>query len=339
MKKFKSFFYASACMAAAVFASSCDKEPQNGGGSEEETPAVIFKAKASDITTNGAVLTITHDGTKDDTFYGFCYDDIATGTDDAIAKKVAELKASGKKLSDIVFKGTSYKHTLNALEPEKTYKYVAFGLKADGTVYGTPAAVTFTTEKEPVAKTTYEDWLGTWTITGNNGVSNEVIIESNVTGESYFISGLQSFSDKINCNYNEDGSLSIITTDLEDYTDNTYGPIDVWFLGNYLNSDGNTYSITGDYTICYGVMSDKDNATFTGNSITLSDNVTVEVIGMECIGLILEGEYAGYVLTYLNESPSLPAQMTRTAAAAVKSTMAAPRMPAGKVTANAVAAK
>ncbi|MDE5955542.1 MAG: hypothetical protein K2G80_03495, partial [Bacteroidales bacterium] len=48
------------------------------GGSEEETPAVIFKAKASDITTNGAVLTITHDGTKDDTFYGFCYDDTAT---------------------------------------------------------------------------------------------------------------------------------------------------------------------------------------------------------------------------------------------------------------------
>ena len=34
MKKFKSFFYASACMAAAVFAYSFDKEPQNGRGSD-----------------------------------------------------------------------------------------------------------------------------------------------------------------------------------------------------------------------------------------------------------------------------------------------------------------
>ncbi len=134
-------------MAAAVSAASCNPVENVSGGGTAENPDAEFTVKATDVTVGQAVITITHDGTSKNTFYGFAYNDLETSTDVAVNREIARLAEEGTDLADVLMDGTAYKYILKGLDSRQTYRYVAFGLRADGSIYGTPGTCEFSTER------------------------------------------------------------------------------------------------------------------------------------------------------------------------------------------------
>ena len=408
MKTLKIFLRASVCMAAIItLAASCEKG--------EKDKSVTFKAVATTVSYDNAIMTVSHDGSSTDTYCGFVYDDLTTSVENAISRKVAELKAEGQRaLTSALMTGTTKKHSLKNLEAEKAYRYVVFGLKEDGSTYGTygtcdfstkeidikfaatateiastsvkvevtvsgkdntltwyafctsdltsdvaalvsaeaskvtasalmtgkqtvefkglsestsyrvivtgmsaagsvygaPVSVNVTT-KEGIA-VTYSSWLGSWTMTGANGVVNNVTIEANVEGESYLIGGLCGWEGYyINANYNTDGTMTIVTTDLENYTHDSYGEIDLWFFGTYYYAPADSdYFITGNYDLCNGTLSDATSGTLAAATVAIQEgDVTIKT--MEYCGMILTGDYAGYVLSYDADIMSFPVTVVK----------------------------
>lgn len=194
---------------------------------------------------------------------------------------------------------------ISKLSSSTDYVAYVFAVDAELNVVSEVFKKEFTT-KESTASEEYLKWTGSWKITGANDVVNNCTITAVNSNATYSIAGLQGFSDEINCQFNSaDGSMSIMTTDLEDFTHNTYGPIDLWYLGTYTNGDRQT-SVTGNYVICTAKLTDNTHATATGNTLQLSDGSQVELSGMEFIGKILEGSYAGYVLSFGGDVVSFP---------------------------------
>lgn len=134
-------------MAAAVSAASCNPVENVSGGGIKENPDAIFEVKSTDISVSQATITITNDGTSANTFYGFAYNDIETSVDVAVNREIARLAEEGTDIADVLMDGTSYKYILKGLDSRQTYRYVAFGLRADGSVYGTPGICEFSTER------------------------------------------------------------------------------------------------------------------------------------------------------------------------------------------------
>lgn len=209
------------------------------------------------------------------------------------------------------------------LTPQTSYTFIVFALSIEDetvTPYINGAKTIEFTTLEAVATPEYNQWLGEWTLTGTaNGVVNNITISENVPGVSYYVSGLQGFSFKVDGKFNKDNSFSIMVTDTEDYTDETYGPIDMWFYGR-AEVDGKLYNITGNpYAICTAVLNDDDNANVSGETIPLTGGTSCVISSMQFVGKILEGTYQGYTLSFSQDGEnddrvSIPATMVRATA-------------------------
>ena len=195
MKKFFRF----AAIAAAAFALlSCEKDPQGGdtqkpdGGSTntpttEYTEDLKFTLEVAEVEADQAKIKVEHNGTTKDTWYGF-----AT-TESDVNKAIADVLAEG---NVTLKKNTKTNVTVRNLEPETEYTFIAVGIKADGTQYGEPATVKFTTAKaeEPTPPAPEGYTVNpNWTVTyigdyeeGGKVYDNVVVVETTDTNP-YFV--------------------------------------------------------------------------------------------------------------------------------------------------------
>ena len=145
----KKFFRFAAIAVAAIALLSCEKDPQGGdtqkpdGGSTntpttEYTEDLTFTLEVTEVEADKAKIKVEHNGTTKDTWYGF-----AT-TESDVNKAIADVLAEG---NVTLKKNTKTTMTVRNLEPETEYTFIAVGIKADGTQYGEPATVKFTTAK------------------------------------------------------------------------------------------------------------------------------------------------------------------------------------------------
>ena len=125
----------------ALAAAACDKTPQPEPEPKPEPkpePEVVlnedikFTFEVVSVEVNTAKIKISHDGTSSDTWYGFATTN--SNVTKAITEKHAELTAAGNIKG--LRKQTSFTDTINELAPETEYTYIAFGVTADGTLYG-----------------------------------------------------------------------------------------------------------------------------------------------------------------------------------------------------------
>ena len=195
MKKFLKF----AAIAATAFALlSCEKDPQGGdtqkpdGGSTntpttEYTEDLKFTLEVAEVEADQAKIKVEHNGTTKDTWYGF-----AT-TESDVNKAIADVLAEG---NVTLKKNTKTNVTVRNLEPETEYTFIAVGIKADGTQYGEPATVKFTTAKaeEPTPPAPEGYTINpNWTVTyigeyeeGGEVYDNVVVVETTDTNP-YFV--------------------------------------------------------------------------------------------------------------------------------------------------------
>ena len=166
----KKFFRFAAIAVAAIALFSCQKDPQGGetpkpdGGSTdtpttEYTEDLTFTLEVTEVEADKAKIKVEHNGTTKDTWYGF-----AT-TESDVNKAIADVLAEG---NVTLKKNTKTTMTVRNLEPETEYTFIAVGIKADGTQYGEPATVKFTTaaEEVPAPPTPNEMTVNpNWTVT------------------------------------------------------------------------------------------------------------------------------------------------------------------------------
>lgn len=129
-----------AIAAMAVFA--CEKTPAGGGSSLNEDLELVVDVE--DITLTSAKIKVTHNGQKSDTWYGFLTE-IVAGDEEELISQAVEAYMNGDS-SEGLRKSKSYVTVLKDLKPGTAYKYIAFGLSADGKVYGSSASVEFETK-------------------------------------------------------------------------------------------------------------------------------------------------------------------------------------------------
>jgi hypothetical protein len=200
-----------AVMAVAVF--SCTPPAGEGPNAVELNQNISFTLLVSDVTTESAKVTVTHDGDRNDTWYGFVTTEgNITG---AVEAKVLELLSSGK-IS--VKKTASTTVSLSGLEPGTDYYYVVFGLTAEGVVYGEPESVFFTTEDLPSAITYRENtaWNVRYTGEGTiNGNKYDHTVTVNSTDKNYYIISVYT-ADTFN-QYGIDAIANDAVADLKDW--------------------------------------------------------------------------------------------------------------------------
>lgn len=124
----------------AVFA--CEKTPAGGESSLNEDLELVVDVE--DITLTSAKIKVTHNGQKSDTWYGFLTE-IVAGDEEELISQAVEAYMNGDS-SEGLRKSKSYVTVLKDLKPGTAYKYIAFGLSADGKVYGSSASVEFETK-------------------------------------------------------------------------------------------------------------------------------------------------------------------------------------------------
>lgn len=141
MKFAKNFMMYAVAAVVAMAMTACGMptpgyEPTPGGNTGNVTFTV--EAVAGETT---ATINVSHTGTAENTWYGFLTTESKTNDLDLIfAVTTAGVKA--EKLST----GTTATINLTDLELATEYKYVVFGLNADGSMYGTSGSAVFTTE-------------------------------------------------------------------------------------------------------------------------------------------------------------------------------------------------
>ncbi len=141
MKFAKNFMMYAVAAVVAMAMTACGTptpgdEPTPGGNTGNVTFTV--EAVAGETT---ATINVSHTGTAENTWYGFLTTESKTNDLDLIfAVTTAGVKA--EKLST----GTTATINLTDLELATEYKYVVFGLNADGSMYGTAGSAVFTTE-------------------------------------------------------------------------------------------------------------------------------------------------------------------------------------------------
>ena len=197
----KKFFRFAAIAVAAIALFSCEKPPQGddtqkpvgpdtpGQTTPEYTEDLTFTLEVVEVEADQAKIKVEHNGTTKDTWYGF-----AT-TESDVDKAIADVLAEG---NVTLKKNTKTNITVRNLEPETEYTFIAVGIKADGTTYGEPATVKFTTSKAeeptPPAPTPGEYTINpNWTVTyigdyeQDGKVYNNVIAVETTDTNPYFV--------------------------------------------------------------------------------------------------------------------------------------------------------
>lgn len=142
MKLYRTFFKAAVVVIAVMAAFACEKTPAGGGSSLNEDLELVVDVE--DITLTSAKIKVTHNGQKSDTWYGFLTE-IVAGDEEELISQAVEAYMNGDS-SEGLRKSKSYVTVLKDLKPGTAYKYIAFGLSADGKVYGSSASVEFETK-------------------------------------------------------------------------------------------------------------------------------------------------------------------------------------------------
>lgn len=109
---------------------------------------VGFEAEISDITIDGAKVSITHNGNEALTYAGFITTDVTTSVKSLVAADYASRLDGGKVAEpEKLMSGQTGTVTLSGLDSDTPYRYIVYGLQ-DGEaalLYGTPAGAAFAT--------------------------------------------------------------------------------------------------------------------------------------------------------------------------------------------------
>ena len=213
-----------------------------------------------------------------------------------------------------------------------TYYVIAIGIDDEGNLTGLYQLSEPFEPEQLEASAAYNKWLGTWNVTGSDGVQNTIEISMQNSDASYSISNWQfGGAPALTATFNEaDGSISFIGEAFGS-TSTSYGNGILYLMG--LAGTGETDPETGEPELLYvttssaiasATMTDDNNASVAGGYAVLEGyDDPLQYLGMEYAVILTDGAYSGMVLSYNPEAPHFPLTMERVqnaVTASVKST-------------------
>ena len=139
------------------------------------TDASLRFARAVYTGENDVEISVKHNGPEDITWYGFLTDDVTTQESRLIYDKRNELLRSGGKID--IIRDSERNILLEGLEEDTSYKYIVFGLTADGERPKNVGngSVKFSTTQNVYVMTETKDW--TINYLGRNEAKDKELIE------------------------------------------------------------------------------------------------------------------------------------------------------------------
>lgn len=171
-------------------------------------------------------------------------------------------------------------------------------------------SVTLTAEEEESFVNAYNAWIGTWTVTGANGVVNVINIAENVTNSSYYMTGWQSYDLPVVVEYSaENDELLIYGQDLGRYefSDGDFGQI-------YLRGIKDSGFWNDDVLVARVSKDESGNVSMNPAEHEYSDGSPYIFDAMEYIVVFESAPESFYGMTGPDSIPSFPAGMTPVAA-------------------------
>lgn len=217
------------CLAVllAVLAIACEKEPQTGteDTGTELNQNLTFTLKVGEVTPTTASISVSHDGTSADTWYGFVTEE--TNINAAFTAKIKELQAmtaiSGLKVA------TSTTVTFEDLKPETKYTYVVSGVTMKGEPYGAWESIEFTTGRDSSVKET-SNWKVTYTRGENQGVKAEVFAVECAENLTWYMSTIEKYVLEMEKMSSDDYANYVINQEVP-YMLQYYKPSDLFITG------------------------------------------------------------------------------------------------------------
>ena len=158
MKTIFKIFSSVAVAGLAMVLSGCEKDGSGSGADTDATFRISITSVESD-SARGAVISSAKD--EQTTWLAFWTDDFTTPLADLVALEIVKLQGEGELESSLQYGNKPV--TFSGLEPETEYLAVAAGVLSDGTVYGTPVSVRFTTERQLGVIEENPDWSVSYT--------------------------------------------------------------------------------------------------------------------------------------------------------------------------------
>ena len=171
----------------------------------------------------------------------------------------------------------------------------------------------------------YAAWIGDWTITGANGLTQQVTFKKGKANETFIMTGYEGpDAEGLDVTVNwmeEEGCWAIYNQKIGTYDFGQYGPGDVWFLGE--GEDESVY--LNELPICIGGMFEDGSLGAIGyeESYELEDGtpMTYKVVVMEYLAYLTEHGQLSYITgTYQTGYPTFPLTFTPATKATTTST-------------------
>ena len=123
---------------------------------DESMENIVFHVDVSEIKAYSAMVTVTHNASNRDSYYGFtvkgAVDNIQSEIEDYLStvqtSQLAEAKHYQRKS---VF-------SITGLSPQETYTFIVFGMNDDGLIYGEPSSTVFCTAKSNLFAQVNPNW-------------------------------------------------------------------------------------------------------------------------------------------------------------------------------------
>lgn len=248
----------------AVTAAGCtEKGPE--GTKTELNQNIQFTFDEPEVDGTTVRITVNHDGAATDTWYYFCTDDLDTDDMKIISDGVAAILAEDGSVD--VYSSTRKTIKPKDLEPQTDYRFIVIGLTAEGTVYGAPASVEFTTgrgEMDEIPET--DEWKISYERGENEGEKVELItIECAETSRYYLDLIMDYYITDVEGNVYIKEYVQMVADDVQTYLNAGYGIDELTAVG------GGTFAIPRQekgnyYVFCIGY---DDNGTPTGYSVKM----------------------------------------------------------------------
>lgn len=235
-------------------------------------------------------------------------------------------------------KGAIESQVVERLAANTEYVLWAFCInEATGASRSELSTATFTTLEAQPLEADYEALLGTWTITStkteltNDPVSFDVTFvqkKSNLLFDVYGWGGNASFANyPVLGNYQTAGEgdpalFYIVEQYSNSYINSSYGTAVVCFFARYFDTTENDYAAAGVETnpAVVGSLSDASNGTVSPWYATSEDGSSrIDYTGADYFGVLIEGDYAGYLLSFAKDFAVGPYTMAKSAAPAARS--------------------
>ena len=137
------------CVLAVVLVAlyGCSKEEEN----------IFFEASISDIAAYSATVTVRHNATNRDAYYGF----VVKGAVSDVSEEIDKFLASSSE--DEILEAVHYQRKsvfqIKKLLPRTDFTFIVFGMDENGNLYGKPASIYFQTIASVFTATINPNWI------------------------------------------------------------------------------------------------------------------------------------------------------------------------------------